>query len=488
MVIRTRKEAPLYEKFGLFTEAPKKKKKRVINIRSPRTRDYTALAMDDIELNNISPEEEPLSGEIGELDFTDNGEQDTTAAQDRNLEGELDNELDSLQRLRSTQSDDSVGSGNGASNDGGEIDNGNPEGTDVQPETELDPQYQGSEDTSSTPVGDDTGSTADGAVPGNPGDNSGTESDGDRSDAGTEPGDAEDNGTNTNGISGEYPDNQGVPEEPSPAGDDNPSGDAGGDQQLQAPTEPAGNDGDNGDGGSADIAGENPTDSDGTGDVDETIEIEIPSEDDDYLVDEELMDTDSDMDSTEDPNADPTTMDPEADPSATDPAVTDPSTDPNAEMDPNAGTDPNATETIDVPDPSADPNAQSTDPTADPTATDPNADPAAGVNADLEAFDKNDMRKFQLFKRFIDLHDVSLHFVSVLDAIISDDAEYGSVIATITKKLKRVEEILKDYMILKFQSDSYLQNSFFFEKAKTTILLALEILKQGKKPVNTSKH
>lgn len=477
MVIRTRKEIPLYEKFGLFTEAPKKKKKRVINVRSPRTRDYAALVMgDDIALNNISPDEEPLSGEIGELDFTDNGEQDGPVSQERDLEGELDNELNSLQQLGNAYNATNDGSRSG---EGRTIDDGDPEGADVQSGTEFNAPNTISTGTDSATVGDTESGT-------------GGIQTGDSSENGSEQGDSGNGGSiGSGGISAEYPDNEGIPEESDSTRGDNTSGDAGGDQSVQASTEPASADGDDGDGGSSDTAGENPTDSNGSGDVDETIEIELPSEDDDYLSDDDFMENEPDVidptnqSTTENITDDPTSTDSTVDPK---PAGTDPNSDPTVNVD--AEAIPNA-ETIDVQDPAADPNAQE-DPAMDPSATDsttadPN-DPSTGVNADLEEFDKNDMRKFQLFKRFIDLHDVSVHFISVLDAIISDDADYGAIISNVTTKLKRVEGILKDYMILKFQSDSYLQNSFFFEKAKTTILLAIEMLKRGKKRNGTAKH
>lgn len=431
MVTRVRKNVPLHEKFGLFTEAPKKKKKRVINIRSPRTRDYAEIIMqnDDTILNNISPDEDPLSGEIGELDFTDDGAEPD--APERDLEGELDNELQSIQREPGYGNDITSGDGEEPESSG----EGSLEGDDVQPSGEGDAEQV------TNPEGT-TGSSTD----------DGEESDrstapGDTADAGDEselPGDGGEDGTGD--VPTEPQDNEGETTTSDTAGGNDPSGDAGGDQQLQTSTEPAGTTGDAGDGGAAGSPGEDTADSDGTGDVDETIEIDDPSEEDDFIADTEDPSINSDTGGEEvPPTTDTTTSDPNATP-----------TDPNVAVDPNA--DPNA------------------------------ADPTAGVNADMEEFDKNDMRKFQLFKRFIDLHDVSVHFVSVLEAIISDDADYGMIISNVTKKLKRVEGILKDYMILKFQSDSYLQNSFFFEKAKTTILLSLEMLKQGKKRNDTTKH
>lgn len=409
MVKRTKKNVPLYEKFGLFTEAPKRKK-RVINIRAPRSKDFTTLVDpdDDIMMTNISPDEDPFSGEVGELDFTDT---DTgTDVSGRDLEGELDDELRSLADIDSGNADSRQLGGDAQIQTG----DTNPEGADSTAVGNT---------SNSAGTGADAQSGQDGfpsttAVPGSEQDPAG---------AGNVPAEG----------TGDVPTEPANVDTPSTAQDTTGGydtiGNAGGDQSVQAPTEPTGVAGDTPDAGTTGTAGEDPTDPDGAGDVDETIEVDTPTDEEDFT---------AGIDTGEEIPTDATG---------------------------------NATNT--------DANPVATDPTSTPTPNDPNADPTSadvGMNADMEAFDKNDMRKYQLFKRFIDLHDVSVRFTSTLDAIISDDADYGAIISNVTKKLKRVEGILKDYMILKFQSDSYLQNSFFFEKAKTTILLALEMLKRGK--------
>lgn len=394
MITRTRKNVPLHEKFGLFTEAPKHKK-RIINIRTSRARDYTAeVDPEEVELDNVSQEEDPFSsGDDSWLGFDYSDE----------VEGMEDglSTIDTSMSGNQTGGEDSEGDGETLGTNAMPAGNGDSEGTDR---------------TASPDIQDGTSGNV--ATDGS---------------AGTE---MQPDEVSTDTTSS--------PRTSSAGGEGQADDSTGGDQSVQTSAGSTNASGDPGDAGASGNTGEDQANSDGSGDVvpqegdqesdanNEVIEIEDPSADDDFTAGVDSGDNVGD--GIDDPSI--------ADPGAENPA------------------------------------------TSDPTGVDSNA----GVNADLEAFDKNDMRKYQLFKRYIDLHDVTIHFVSTLEAIISDDTDYGVVISNVTKKLKKIEGILKDYMIIKFQADSYLQNSFFFEKSKTAILIALETLKRGKKQKTDSKQ
>lgn len=113
------------------------------------------------------------------------------------------------------------------------------------------------------------------------------------------------------------------------------------------------------------------------------------------------------------------------------------------------------------------------------TATDGSTDDTSAEESD-NTFDKNDMRKFKLYKRFIELHNSVEYFISKLESIISDDDTYAVTVSYVLQTLKKIEAVLRDYMVLKYQSDSNIQNIFFFEKVKATILMVLELLKTNK--------
>lgn len=117
--------------------------------------------------------------------------------------------------------------------------------------------------------------------------------------------------------------------------------------------------------------------------------------------------------------------------------------------------------------------ADGTDPSADPSAA-----PADGTAQ--QQFTKDDMRKFQLFKRFLSFHTTLDYFVKKLGESTSDDQKFSYASKMALDKFKKMSDFIKDYMLLKFQSDSFLQNSFTYEKIKASALLTMELLENNK--------
>lgn len=118
-----------------------------------------------------------------------------------------------------------------------------------------------------------------------------------------------------------------------------------------------------------------------------------------------------------------------------------------------------------------------------PDGTDPSMDPNAppqDAGTQQQQFTKDDMRKFQLFKRFLSFHTTLDYFVKKLGESTSDDQKFSYASKMALDKFKKMSEFLKDYMLLKFQSDSFLQNSFTYEKIKASALLTMELLENNK--------
>ena len=67
-------------------------------------------------------------------------------------------------------------------------------------------------------------------------------------------------------------------------------------------------------------------------------------------------------------------------------------------------------------------------------------------------------------------------FIESLENIIPDDHAVSVSMKVSIRKLYALQELTKDYMLLKFKVDSYLQNAFFFEKIKASMLLILEMI------------
>lgn len=139
--------------------------------------------------------------------------------------------------------------------------------------------------------------------------------------------------------------------------------------------------------------------------------------------------------------------------------------------DPEASGDIGGAELDDVPE-------DGTDPAMDQTSTDPTTTDPAMVSS--EPVTKDDVRKYELFKRFMNLYKSIQYFIDKLENGISDSERFEYASTKALAKFKSLEELMKDYMILKFQTDSYLQNSFFYEKIKASCLLVFELIKNNK--------
>ncbi len=114
------------------------------------------------------------------------------------------------------------------------------------------------------------------------------------------------------------------------------------------------------------------------------------------------------------------------------------------------------------------------DPTQTPVdAQDPNAVPE-------QQFTKDDIRKHELYKRFMQLYKTIQYFIDKLENGVSDDERFEYVAKVSLEKFKSLEDLTRDYMLLKYQTDSYLQNSFFFEKIKASCLLIFELISSNK--------
>jgi len=94
---------------------------------------------------------------------------------------------------------------------------------------------------------------------------------------------------------------------------------------------------------------------------------------------------------------------------------------------------------------------------------------------------KDDVRKYQLFLRFQELYETVAYFKEKLTQFVSDDSNFAKTSLGSLTRLNELYDMMKDYMLLKFQSDSYLQNSFFFEKIKAILVIILEALRKDAK-------
>lgn len=90
--------------------------------------------------------------------------------------------------------------------------------------------------------------------------------------------------------------------------------------------------------------------------------------------------------------------------------------------------------------------------------------------------DNEGIKKQNLFKKFVNLHESLDVYISKLDVTVGIDDVMNKQINIINDNLKQIREVLYDYMILKFKANTYLQNMLFYQRSITGINLLLDDL------------
>ena len=382
------REIPLYESFGVFTEAPKRRKKRkprIITVK-PKSRGRNFLndvdSDEEVSVGDIEPDED-FVGDYSDLsvDNIDNLDTDNGSPSEDPLDAEFDDNTDANTKDDTTEEDP------------------------------LDTNFGDDEDDTSTDAEDplDQDFTFD------------------NDSANDDPLDAD--------FDTDEPDDDSDPLDNQFDSDpvDNPNSDDEADP-LDA------------DFGDEDISGEDPLDADFGGDEDST------STDAEDPLDQDFGDDGGDNQN----NGDTVTVDPNQ--QSEDPL--------DANFDDNGD--------------SGDGSGNNGD-----TGQNNNQSPSDQGQDGNKAVTKDDFRKFVLYKKFMELYNSLVYYVSKLEYLVIDDYAFACSSREVLKNFDKLTELLKDYMIIKFKSDSYLQNVFFFEKMKANINLNIEILKNNS---HTEKH
>ena len=71
--------------------------------------------------------------------------------------------------------------------------------------------------------------------------------------------------------------------------------------------------------------------------------------------------------------------------------------------------------------------------------------------------------------------------------MMSDNSEINQKYKTVAQKLKELNQLLSEYMILKFTSASYIQSMLFYQRSLAIVDINLNILKDLKKEVQKLK-
>ena len=95
--------------------------------------------------------------------------------------------------------------------------------------------------------------------------------------------------------------------------------------------------------------------------------------------------------------------------------------------------------------------------------------------SDIPVDDKD--HKYILFKKYIDLQGVLANYIQKLSGLISDNVECNHIYKKITNNLKELDEMLHDYMTIKYESATYVQSMLFYQRILVSIGINLDMLK-----------
>ena len=97
--------------------------------------------------------------------------------------------------------------------------------------------------------------------------------------------------------------------------------------------------------------------------------------------------------------------------------------------------------------------------------------PGPGVDFDAT-------RKYVLFKEFMNLMNSIGVFTERLESFYLDDPTRNKIIRTGVDKLTEVRDQIYDYIVMRFELNSYTQNLLFYQKMRVSILLIFNLLEK----------
>lgn len=110
------------------------------------------------------------------------------------------------------------------------------------------------------------------------------------------------------------------------------------------------------------------------------------------------------------------------------------------------------------------------------TTDDTNQNDTTQQNTGLDDPDDK-THKFILFKKCISLESALSNYIQKLSGIMSDDLECNHIYKKITNNLKELDEMLHDYMTIKFENATYIQSMLFYQRLLASVGINLDMLK-----------
>jgi hypothetical protein len=130
----------------------------------------------------------------------------------------------------------------------------------------------------------------------------------------------------------------------------------------------------------------------------------------------------------------------------------------------------------------------------DTSSTDDDSGDGGGDNTDTNEDNQDDSgedqqddsnasdasKKYYLFKKFSNLYNHLLRYVEALQSTTYDNIYYNNVVKSVISRLQELKKCIYEYMIVKFDSVTYLEGCIYYETVYNLLAMSLELLKTNK--------
>lgn len=116
------------------------------------------------------------------------------------------------------------------------------------------------------------------------------------------------------------------------------------------------------------------------------------------------------------------------------------------------------------------------DTSSDDSSDEDSSDDSSDEEKGKPGTDFENMRRYRLYKKYMNLYDSVNGYTDTLDALVYDDDEMNTVTKLASSKLKQLAEITYDYMTMKFENDSYTQALLFYKQVNVGVRMCFDLL------------
>lgn len=90
------------------------------------------------------------------------------------------------------------------------------------------------------------------------------------------------------------------------------------------------------------------------------------------------------------------------------------------------------------------------------------------------------LRKYNLYKELGNIFSVVKNMISRLENTSKDTIEGNLVINSVLDKLRTIEELIYQYLVIKFRTNTYIQSLYFYETIVASVNMTLKLMENNK--------